>query len=40
LSYFLQGSRGVWTKECEDALNNQLNLELYASYMYLAMVRF
>lgn len=25
-------------EECEDALNKQINLELYASYVYLSMV--
>ncbi|XP_078481575.1 soma ferritin-like [Ciona intestinalis] len=28
---------GEWTKHCEDGLNNQINLELYASYVYMAM---
>lgn len=26
-------------KDCEDAINRQINIELYASYVYLAMVR-
>lgn len=25
-------------KECEDAINRQINMELYASYVYLSMV--
>lgn len=25
-------------KDCEDAMNKQINLELHASYVYLAMV--
>lgn len=25
-------------EECEDALNKQINVELYASYVYLSMV--
>lgn len=26
-------------KDCEDAINKQINMELYASYVYLSMVR-
>eukprot|EP00096_Caligus_rogercresseyi_P002988 TRINITY_DN15472_c0_g1_i1.p1 TRINITY_DN15472_c0_g1~~TRINITY_DN15472_c0_g1_i1.p1 ORF type:complete len:176 (+),score=25.88 TRINITY_DN15472_c0_g1_i1:103-630(+) len=33
-------SGGVWGKECEEGLNNQINLELYASYVYMAMGHF
>lgn len=25
-------------KDCEDAINRQINMELYASYVYLSMV--
>lgn len=25
-------------KDCEDAINKQINMELYASYVYLSMV--
>lgn len=27
-------------QDCEAAINRQINLELYASYVYLSMVRF
>lgn len=27
-------------EDCEQAINNQINMELYASYVYLSMVSF
>ncbi|CAK8675639.1 unnamed protein product [Clavelina lepadiformis] len=31
---------GLWSKKCEEELNKQINLELYASYVYMAMGHF
>jgi ferritin len=30
--------RQNFTEECENAINRQINLELYASYVYLSFV--
>ena len=32
--------RQNFTEECEALINKQINMELYASYAYLAMVTF
>lgn len=32
--------RQNYHQDCEDAVNKQINLELYSSYVYLSMVSF
>lgn len=31
--------RQNFSEQCENAINHQINMELYASYVYLSMVR-
>lgn len=33
-------ARQNFHKDCEEAINRQINMELYASYVYLSMVKF